>query len=94
MIMDFLIYAFILVLIVAIVVLSIVLYRSLTTITAYENSYDDIYNIIVPLNENLNSVLSRSLYSNERDVVEMVNRLSELQEIIAVLSNQSDGERV
>ena len=74
------------------ITLSFLLYRSITSITGYEDVYSDIYNMLIPLNTVISSVLNRKIYSNERDVVEMVDRLSDLQDYISSFVQQRNQD--
>ena len=74
------------------ITLSFLLYRSITSITGYEDVYSDIYNMLIPLNTVISSVLNRKIYSNERDVVEMVDRLSDLQDYISNFVQQRNQD--
>ena len=74
------------------IILSFLLYRIITSITGYEDVYSDIYNMLIPLNTVISSVLNRKIYSNERDVVEMVDRLSDLQDYISSFVQQRNQD--
>jgi len=88
MILEFLCFIFF----ISTIILSFLLYRSITSITGYEDVYSDIYNMLIPLNTVISSVLNRKIYSNERDVVEMVDRLSDLQDYISSFVQQRNQD--
>ena len=88
MILEFLCFIFF----ISTIILSFLLYRSITSITGYEDVYSDIYNMLIPLNTVISSVLNRKIYSNERDVVEMVDRLSDLQDYISNFVQQRNQD--
>jgi len=61
------------------VCLGIALYRSISRLSFYEDMYGDMYGQLGNLNENIQGVLSREIYSDDPVIRNFVGHLQDIQ---------------
>ena len=67
--------------------LSVLVYRGLSRIAYYEESFDDIYSRLLVFSESIGVILDREIYSNEPVIIELVEQMKNMQHFVSHLSD-------
>ena len=67
--------------------LGVLFYRSISRLSFYETSYDDIYSRLLTFSESLSRVLEREIYSNDPTIVEMIEQMQEIEWFVSQLQD-------
>ena len=67
--------------------LGVLLYRSLTRISFYEDQYDDIYNRLLVFSQTLSNVLEREIYSSDPVIRDLIEQMQEMQWFVSQLQD-------
>ena len=67
--------------------LSVLVYRGLSRIAYYEESFDDIYGRLLVFSESIGTILEREIYSNEPVIIELVEQMKNMQHFVSHLSD-------
>lgn len=69
------------------IVLVILVYRGLSRLAYYEESFDDIYGRLLVFSQSIDAILDREIYSNEPVIVELVEQMKDMQHFVSHLSD-------
>tara|TARA_R110000744_G_scaffold9052_3_gene29445 strand:+ start:871 stop:1188 length:318 start_codon:yes stop_codon:yes gene_type:complete len=84
--MEYILVILFVVLIVGVAVLAFALWKSLDTITSYEESTENIFNALSGLNESVNNVLQNEIYSNDPVIVGFVESIKNVEQFMIEIS--------